>query len=103
MTEHNGHDNGHDNGRDERGRFAPGNAGGPGCPYGAQTERFRSALMAAVTRDDMAAIARRLVADAKGGSVRAASLLFDRVLGKPLEAPDMMDRLTQLETALGLE
>lgn len=41
------------------------------------------ALRACVSEDDLQRIARRLVADAARGSVRAAELLFDRVLGKP--------------------
>ncbi len=89
--------------RDERGRFLPGNGGGPGCPFGAQVERFRSALMAAVTPEDMTAIAHKLIGQAKAGDIRAASLLLDRVLGKVPDAPDLLDRLTHLEVALGLE
>ena len=98
MTENNGHGNV----RDERGRFAPGCTGGPGNPHGKQAERFRSALMAAVTGEDMAAIARRLVKDARAGNVRAASLLFDRLLGKALDS-DLLDKLSRLESMLGLE
>ena len=89
--------------RDPLGRFQNGNPGGPGNPHGKQVELFRSAIMAAVTREDFRAIARRLVADAKGGSVRAAQLIFDRTLGRVPDAPDLGDRLAQLEAALGIE
>jgi len=85
-----------DNGRDGRGRFAPGNRGGPGNPHAAQVSRLRSALLDAVTPADMRDVVRALVDKAKGGDVHAASVLFDRVLGKPLEV-DIIDRIEALE------
>ena len=39
------------NGRDQHGRFAPGNAGGPGNPGGGTVERLRHAVLSAVRKD----------------------------------------------------
>ena len=85
-----------DNGRDGRGRFAPGNRGGPGNPHAAQVSRLRSALLDAITPDDMRAIISALIGKARSGDVHAASVLFERVLGKPLEL-DIIDRIETLE------
>jgi hypothetical protein len=41
------------NGRDRRGRFAKGNSGGPGNPFGLQVAAFRAALVAGVTAEDI--------------------------------------------------
>jgi len=90
-----------DNGRDEGGRFAVGNPGGPGNPHAVQVGRLRSALLDAVTPEDMRAVALALVEKAKGGDIAAARVLFDRVLGKPVEA-DLIARLEAIEEAVGV-
>ncbi len=82
----------------ETGRFLPGNGGGPGNPYAARVAELRSALLEAVTPGDLAAIVRSLVQAARSGDVAAAKLVFERVLGRPLEA-DILDRLEALEQA----
>ncbi len=82
------------------GRFVAGNPGGPGNPYAARVGELRSALLGAVSPGDLAAIAKRLVAAAKGGDVAAAKVLFERVLGRPLEA-DILERLEALEARIG--
>ena len=84
------------NGRDTRGRFANGNAGGPGNPYALKVGKLRSAMLQAVTQADMTAIVKKLVAEAKGGDVRAAKEIIDRCIGKPTEA-DLIARIEQLE------
>jgi len=89
-----------DNGRDSLGRFAVGNSGGPGNPHAAQVGRLRSALLDAVTSDDMRAVALALVEKAKAGDITAARVLSDRVLGKPVEA-DVIARLEAIEVAVG--
>jgi len=91
-----------DNGRDEHGRFTAGNAGGPGNPHAAQVGRLRSALLNAVTEDDIREVAAALVGKAKKGDVVAARVLFDRVLGKPIEA-DLIARIEALEEQVGGE
>ena len=83
----------------QTGRFLPGNGGGPGNPYAARVAELRSALLEAVTPGDLAAIVRSLVQAARSGDVAAAKLVFERVLGRPLEA-DILDRLEALEQAL---
>ena len=87
------------NGRDGRGRFAAGNGGGPGNPYATAVGRLRTALLVAVTEKDLTAVARALIEKAKGGDVAAIRELFDRVLGRPIEA-DLLERLEALERAI---
>ena len=86
-------------GRDQHGRFAKGNAGGPGNPYAAKVARLRAALLAAVTEDDVREIVERLVRLAKEGDTVAVRELFLRTLGRPLE-PDILERLESLEAAV---
>jgi hypothetical protein len=80
-------------GRDTHGRFAQGNAGGPGNPFARRVAALRSALLAAVTEADLDAIARTLAQQAKDGNVAAARLLLSYALGKPAAAvdPDTLD------------
>lgn len=86
-------------GRDAKGRFAKGNAGGPGNPLGGKVARLRSALISAVTEEDVQAIATRLVASAREGDLAATRELLLRTLGRPLEA-DILQRLERLEELL---
>ena len=67
--------------RDPKGRFLPGNSGGPGNPHALKTARLRAAMMRAVSPGDLVAVVKTLVQLAKGGDVAAAKLLLDRVLG----------------------
>ena len=87
------------NGRDERGRFAPGNVGGPGNPHAKQVGKLRSAMLAAVSDKEMKAVVKKLVELAKGGNVPAAREVLDRCLGRPVEA-DLLERLEELEELL---
>ena len=86
-------------GRDERGRFAPGNSGGPGNPHAKQTGKLRSAMLKAVTEKDMRDVVMKLVELAKSGNVPAAREVLDRCLGRPVEA-DLIERLDQVEELL---
>jgi hypothetical protein len=81
------------NGRDERGRFAEGNAGGPGNPFARQTAALRRALCQTVSTEDVQAVTLRLIEQAKGGDVAAARLLFAYAIGRPAEVvdPDLLD------------
>jgi hypothetical protein len=83
-------------GRDRRGRFSKGNKGGPGNPFARRTAAMRQALMDAVTDDDIAVIARKMVEQAREGNVAAARLVFTYVIGKPQPAEDP-DRLDEKE------
>jgi hypothetical protein len=91
--------NGH-NGRDDRGRFGKGNPGGPGNPHGRRSAEIRSALMRAVSDDDVAAIIQALVQKAKSGDVAAAQTILDRLLGKPKVSVDVTKRDDTLAPAL---
>ena len=82
--------------RDNTGRFTPGNTAGKGNPHAAKVAQLRAALLDAVTPSDIAAIIQVLIAKAKGGDIHAAKIIFDRVLGQPLQA-DILERIEQLE------
>lgn len=88
-----------DNGRDSGGRFAAGNAGGPGNPFARQVAAWRSAVMEAVTAEDMRAVVGELVRQAKAGEAWAVKELMYRTLGKPIDV-DLLERLEQLEAAV---
>ncbi len=79
--------------RDSRGRFAPGNKGGPGNPFARKTAGFRQALLDAITAEDLHTIARQLIQQAQQGDVAAARLVFSYAIGKPDRAvdPDTLD------------
>ncbi len=81
------------NGRDGRGRFAKGNAGGPGNPFARQMAALRRELCQTVTAEDVKAVALRLIEQAKAGDVAAARLLFAYAIGRPAEVvdPDTLD------------
>lgn len=85
-------------GRTPGGRFAPGNAGGPGNPHAATVAKLRAAILAAVTPEDVEAIIRAMVHRAKGGDMGAIRELLDRAIGKPTDA-DLAERIERLEQA----
>lgn len=82
--------------RDASGRFAPGNAGGPGNPYAKQVGALRSAMIGAVRPEDLAAVTAKLVTLAKAGNIPAIREVLDRTLGKPVQA-DLIERIEELE------
>lgn len=69
--------------RNPDGTFARGNAGGPGNPHASRVAELRSALLDAVSEDDVKDVARALVEQATGGNVQAARVLLNRLMGKP--------------------
>ncbi|MEX2212584.1 MAG: hypothetical protein WD768_00555 [Phycisphaeraceae bacterium] len=77
-----------DNGRDAGGRFAKGNAGGPGNPHARRVAHLRARIVEAVTDDDLADIVATLVRCAKAGEPWAVRELLDRCLGKSKPAAD---------------
>jgi len=81
-------------GRDSLGRFAKGNRLSKGNPLAKKVARLRAGLLEAVGPDDVAAVAKRLVALAKGGDVQAARVLLDRLLGPAVP----LDLLEEIET-----
>jgi hypothetical protein len=78
---------------DAKGRFAKGNAGGPGNPYARQVAELRRELLLRCTPERIGKIADRMMELAEEGNVSAAKLIFQYVLGKPHEAvsPDRVD------------
>ena len=82
--------------RDERGRFLPGNKGGPGNPYAKRVAALRRALLGAVSEQDLTDIISALVTKARSGDVAAAKILLDRVFGPPIAA-DIVERIEALE------
>ena len=87
-----------DGGRDSGGRFTTGNAGGPGNPYARRVGALRSALLDAVSDEDIRRTIEAIVAQARDGDIVAAKILFDRLLGPPIAA-DVVARLEALEEA----
>ena len=90
-------------GHDTNGRFAAGNTLGRGNPHAAQVARLRSAMLSAVSEDDVTAVVGKLVELAKGGDVPAIKLLFDRVLGKvvaveepPVSSPERAAKIAEI-------
>jgi hypothetical protein len=61
-----------------------------------RAQRLRVELLRAVSPADVRAVVVALVASARGGDAAAARLLFDRLLGPPIEA-DVLARLEQIE------
>ena len=77
------------NGRDDKGRFLPGNGGGPGNPLAKRSNELRSMLLAAVTEADLAAVVKTLVDQARAGEPWAVKEFMDRVMGRPLQSVDL--------------
>jgi hypothetical protein len=93
------------NGRDSRGRFAKGNAGGPGNPYARRCAALRKAAAQAISDEDLVALMRKLLQQALGGDVAAARLVLLYAVGRPAETvdPDTLDQqeYAQYEQQLG--
>ncbi|MBY0229654.1 MAG: hypothetical protein K2W96_10280 [Gemmataceae bacterium] len=75
-------------GRTANGRFAKGNAGGPGNPFARQTAAYRKAFASAVSPEEMAALAQAMKQKALEGDVAAARLVCSYLMGQPAPSPD---------------
>jgi hypothetical protein len=87
-------------GRDAGGRFAKGNPGGPGNPFPRRVAAIRRAMLNCVTDEDIVAITKAVIEEAKSGNIAAAKLIFQYVLGKPgsmtdLEWTERLDMMPQ--------
>jgi hypothetical protein len=82
-----------DNGRGPDGRFVPGWRGGPGNPHFRELAARRSALLKAVSAEDVTALARKWLSMALEGDLVAGELLVRYVVGTALPAadPDAVD------------
>ena len=78
---------------DLKSRFAKGNSGGPGNPYARQVVELRLELLERCTPERIGKIAEKMMELAEEGNVQAAKLIFQYVLGKPMDAvsPDRVD------------
>jgi hypothetical protein len=74
--------------RDAQGRFAAGNNGGPGNPFGRRLASMRQAILDCVSEDDIKHVMRKLVERAIEGDVAAAKLVLQYAVGKPQPAPE---------------
>lgn len=72
---------------DGRGRFKPGNPGGPGNPQIRKLAEYKKAIHQAVKLKDLKEVIQKLLELAKDGDVQAARLILERCLGK---TPDTM-------------
>ena len=79
--------------RDERGRFASGNKGGPGNPFGRRLAAMREAVQRAVTVEAIEQLMGVLLGKAMAGDLGAAKLVLQYAVGKPkaVVEPDRMD------------
>ena len=80
--------------RDGGGKFAKGNAGGPGNPHARACARMLQAFRDNITEEEMLQICRMLFMKAVGGDISAAKIILSYKIGKPLPAPhpDSIDR-----------
>lgn len=78
-------DGGDNNARDERGRFAKGNPGGPGGPRRRACE-LRLAAEEAITPEHLGAMVRKATRMGLEGNLAAMRFVFDRTIGRPLDA-----------------
>lgn len=90
---------GSNGGRRPDGRFGPGNRAARGNPHARRVARLRTALIRAVTPEDVEAVAVALLAKGKDGDVGAARELLQRLLGPPV-ALDVIERLDAVEQRL---
>jgi hypothetical protein len=74
--------------RSSDGKFAPGNKLGKGNPFARQCAELRKALLNAVTPQNIAEIAAKLLEKAKAGDAAAARVLFSYTLGQPAAPVD---------------
>jgi hypothetical protein len=80
-------------GRDAKGRFLPGNPGGPGNPFARQVAQIRKAVINKLTVEEIGLMIDTFKCKAIGGDLASAKFLFQYVIGKPGEAvnPDTLD------------
>jgi len=85
--------------RDRNGRFTKGCRGGPGNPLGKRIAQLRTAIIEAVSEEDIRRIVQSLVRKAIEGDTHAAAILFERTVGRPVEL-DVIERIESLEAQL---
>jgi hypothetical protein len=89
-----------DAGRDTKGRFKPGNHGGPGNPNAGKMAQFRQVVLGCVTYEEMRAAARKLYEMAIEGHWQSMKLFLLYTCGKPEAMPtEMIDAYLQMDNA----
>lgn len=87
-------------GRDSGGKFAAGNAGGPGRPPRATERDYLIALSESCSTDDWQAIVTRAVDDAKDGDAKARAWLAGYLVGEPGSRGELLHTIA-VEVAAG--
>jgi hypothetical protein len=87
-------------GRDNSGKFAAGNAGGPGRPPRATERDYLIALSESCSTDDWQVIVTRAVEDAKNGDAKARAWLAGYLVGGPGSRGEMLHTIA-VEVAAG--
>lgn len=77
---------------ENKGKFQPGNKGGPGRPPKEREARFLEITLSAVTFDDWAEIIKKAVAQAKRGDSSARKFLADYLVGVPVQRTEHTGR-----------
>lgn len=85
--------------RDSRGRFLPGNGGGPGNPQAALTARWRAVFNQAVTPELVREAVKQLAKAVRKGERWAVLELLDRTIGRP-DKSTLTERVEALEQAI---
>jgi hypothetical protein len=98
--------NGRQTDRGPRGRFVPGNPGGPGNPFAADVGKYRARLFKAIKSKDIdlaVKTIREVMTKGKDSDrLAAAKLLLERAIG-PIIEMDLIARLEALEAAQAQE
>lgn len=77
------------NGRGDRGLFAPGNKLASGNPNAKRMHELRSAVLEAVTKDQVEKVINKLGELAAGGDTAAAKVFLDYTIGRPAQAVEL--------------
>lgn len=77
--------------RQPDGRFKPGNPGNPNGNPGNKAKHWRALLESATSDEDFIAAWQTVKDAVKGGDMKAATLFFERLLGKPVQAVNVGD------------
>ena len=74
--------------RDAKGRFARGNSGGPGNPFGRRLADLRECLLSSAAEENVERLANMLMEKAFAGDLAATKLLLLYWIGKPKEVAE---------------
>ena len=75
--------NGATAGRNGNGTFSKGNTFGQGNPHFRKVAGLRTALLSAISEEDIAAIIQQMITAAKAGDIQAAKFVLSYAVGQP--------------------